>query len=573
MGLPLRVLIAEDSEDDTALLVGELRRGGYDPVFERVDTPAGMGAALAERTWDIVISDYSMPGFDGLAALGLLQKSGLDLPFIMVSGSIGEDLAVEAMKAGAHDYIMKGNMKRLVPAIKRELHEAEVRRERRQAEETIRHLAYYDLLTDLPNRVSLHDRLQQAILDGQREGHPVAFLLLDLDRFKEINDTLGHHRGDFLLQEVGTRLRGAIWEPDIVARLGGDEFAVLLLRLAAAEHINVVVRKIIKALEAPFVIEGLPIAVEASIGSALYPDHGANADSLIQRADIAMYAAKQTGSGYAIYAPKLDQHSPRKLALMGELRRAIENDQLCLYYQPKVSLKTGRVIGVEALARWQHPEHGFIPPDQFIAPAERTGLIRPLTLWVFHTAQSQCMAWHQAGTALGMAINLSARNLHDPQLPDQLAELIKRCGPSPIMLELEITESTIMADPARAMDILTRLRAMGIRFAIDDFGTGYSSLSYLKKLPVDTIKIDRSFVMHMVTHQDDAVIVRSTVEMAHHLGLKVVAEGVENRETWDRLVELGCDAAQGYYMCRPIPADELTRWLSESPFGLGQKRK
>lgn len=439
--------------------------------------------------------------------------------------------------------------------------------ERIRAEERIRYLAHYDNLTNLPNRTLLLDRLKDAIVNGQRENRSVAFLLMDIDRFKEINDTLGHHWGDVLLQQIGSRLQGALYEKDMVARLGGDEFAVVL-PLAESPHALRVADKIMKALEPSFLIEGLPIAVEVSMGISLYPDHGTNAETLMQRADIAMYAAKQTGRGYLIYAPDLDQHSPRRLALMGELRQAIEQDQLFLHYQPKISLKTGRVIGVEALMRWQHPEHGMIPPDQFIGPAERTGLIKPLTEWLLNVMQHQCLAWHQSGIEITTAVNLSVRNLLDPRLPDRLQELIQKCDRIPNPVELEITETAIMVDPARAMEIITHLRAMGFRLVIDDFGAGYSSLVYLQKLPVDTIKIDKSFVIGMMANESDAAIVRSTIDLSHNLSLKVVAEGVENKETLDRLVTLGCDAAQGYYICRPLPADELTRWLHESPYGL-----
>ncbi|HET6465417.1 MAG TPA: EAL domain-containing protein, partial [Nitrospiria bacterium] len=259
---------------------------------------------------------------------------------------------------------------------------------------------------------------------------------------------------------------------------------------------------------------------------------------------------------------------PRRLALIGELRQAIERDQLFLHYQPKIDLKTRRVIGVEALVRWRHPEHGFVPPDQFIEPAEQTGLIKPLTLWIFNTAKRQQSAWERVGINLLMSVNLSTRNLHDPHFPDQISEILQIAGGKPDRLELEITESAIMADPARALEAITKLRTMGIRFAIDDFGIGYSSLAYLKRLPVDAIKIDKSFVINMIENQNDAVIVRSTIDLAHNLGLKVIAEGIENKAVWDQLAALGCDAAQGYYMCRPIPADELNRWLNESPWGL-----
>jgi predicted signal transduction protein with EAL and GGDEF domain len=343
---------------------------------------------------------------------------------------------------------------------------------------------------------------------------------------------------------------------------------VLLPRLAESGHITTVVQKIRKALEEPFAIEKLPIAVEVSIGIAIYPDHGADAETLFQRADVAMYEAKRTGGGYAVYATELDHHSPRRLALMGALRQAIEQNQLRLHYQPKVSLTTGQAIGVEALVRWQHPEYGFIPPDQFIGPAEQTGLIGPLTQWVLNTALNSDRVWSQARKSLTVSMNLSARSLYDSRLPGQLEELMRIRGGSPERLELEITESAIMADPVRAMEILLKVHGMGIRFLIDDFGTGYSSLAYLKKLPVDAIKIDKAFVINMAKDPNDAVIVRSTIELGHNMGIKVVAEGVENQETYQRLIELGCDAAQGYYMGRPLPFADLNQWLDESPWGL-----
>jgi diguanylate cyclase (GGDEF)-like protein len=438
-------------------------------------------------------------------------------------------------------------------------------REREAEHAALKYRATHDALTDLPNRILFTDRLEQAIRTARRERMPGALLLMNLDRFKDINNTLGHTGGDLVLQQVGRRLRDLLRECDTVARLSGDEFAVLLPS-ADTDGAILVVRTILQALEAPCILEGLPLQVEASLGIVVYPDHGEEADSLLRRADVAMHAAKQAGSGYVVYAAERDHYSPRRLALMGELRHAIDQDHLRLLYQPQVHLPTGRVTGVEALVRWQHPQHGLLPPAQFIPAAERTGLIKPLTLWVLKTALQQCQAWHRAGWDLRVAVNLSARNFQDPQLPDQVAALLRQCGVSPNRLEIEITESTLMADPARAMDILTRVSALGVGLSIDDFGTGYSSLGYLKSLPVDAIKVDKSFVMNMAADNNDTVIVRSTIDLAHNLGLTVVAEGVETQDVWDRLVALGCDAVQGYYLSRPMPAVELTDWLRRSPW-------
>ena len=568
MGTPLRVLIIEDSEDDAAMLIRELRSGGYDPTFKRVETDQAMTASLDQQGWDVIIADYTMPEFSGQAALALVRKKGLDLPFIMVSGTVGEEVAVDMMRAGAHDYVMKRNLARLSPAIERELREVTVRRERERTDNLIQHIAFHDPLTDLPNRNLLFDRLLDAIRRDDGKGHPMALLLMDLDRFKEVNNTLGHDCGDRLLQEVGRRLKAALFERDMVARLGGDEFAVWLPKIADSKHIEWVIQKILESLTPPFMLENIPIVVEASIGVALYPDHGSDAETLFRRADVAMYQAKKSGIGHAVYSRDQDQYNPVRLALMGELRHAIEHDEMLLYYQPTIRLKDRMVTGVEALVRWKHPNRGMIPPDQFIGPAEQTGLIYPLTHWVLQTAMRQCGVWWRAGVKMPVSINLSARNLSDAKLPGQVADLLRATGVSPDWMTFEITESAIMADPAHALEILTTIHETGVRLSIDDFGTGYSSLSYLRKLPVDRLKVDKSFVIHMTENEGDAKIVRSTIDLAHNLGLEVVAEGVETQEVLDRLTEMGCDAAQGYYMSKPLPANELTHWLKHSPWGL-----
>ena len=408
----------------------------------------------------------------------------------------------------------------------------------------------------------LRDRLHQAILAGQRERKPLALLVVDLDRFNEINDTLGHKNGDLVLRAVGVRLLEGLRKSDTVARLAGDRFAVMLPMTGVEGSIEAA-QKIAKRLEEPFFLEELALDVEVSVGISLFPDHGEEAELLIRRADVAISLARQSGNGYAVYVSERDQHSTRRLALLGQLRQAIETGQLILYYQPKIDLRSGRVIGVEALVRWIHPEFGLIPPDEFIAPAEKSGLIRPLTLWVVEAALRQCRAWREEGRAFSVSVNVSARNLLDSQFPDQVAGLLQTHGVSPSQLELEITESAIMADPSKALEILRRFNQTGISLSIDDFGTGYSSLGYLRKLPVDTIKIDKSFVKNMTMDENDAMIVRSTIDLGHHLGLKVIAEGVENQEIWNHLVLVGCDAAQGYHISRPIPAAEMGRWLAE----------
>ena len=429
---------------------------------------------------------------------------------------------------------------------------------------TNEHQALHDALTDLPNRTLFHDRVGQALTAARRDHLPVAVMIMDLDRFKEVNDTLGHASGDELLKQAGVRLRAALRESDTVARLGGDEFGVLLPKVVDSAAAVSVARKLRSALEEPFTIHGLALQIEASIGIALYPEHGDDVHSLLQRADVAMYEAKEHPAGCEVYARERDEYSPDRLTLLTELRRAIDRGELVLHYQPKAELRGGAVKGVEALVRWSHASRGLVPPDEFIPLAQKTGVIVPLTFFVLNEAVRQARTWQLEGLDLCVGVNLSARNLLDVHLPDTVGELLARWEVPPSLLELEITESTILADPIRAMHVLSRLSGMGVRLAIDDFGTGYSSLAYLKRLPVDALKIDKSFVQGMESDENDAVIVRSTIDLGRNLGLQVVAEGVETAEAWRQLLILGCDYAQGYYLSRPVPAAELAAWVRAS---------
>jgi diguanylate cyclase (GGDEF)-like protein len=431
-------------------------------------------------------------------------------------------------------------------------------------------LAFTDPLTKLPNRTLFHDKLQQAIEEARRDYKPFALFLMDLDRFKDINDTLGHQVGDMLLQQVAARLRSKLRDIDTVARMGGDEFAILLPAVND-KHATMAARMLLQALRTPFRIEEQSLDIGASIGIALYPDHGVDANILIQRADVAMYAAKHANSGHAFYDSTQDQHNPTRLTLLGELRHAVEQEQFVLYFQPKVNLKTSRVTGVEALVRWNHPRENLMLPDTFIPLLEQTGMIRSLTPWVLNESLRQGQLLQDQGVPISISMNLSVRDLLDPYLADAFAEQLAALQISPRWLELEITESAVMTEPERALGMLTRLSAMGLRIAIDDFGTGYSSLSYLKKLPVNTIKIDKSFVIGMVRDENDAAIVRTSIDLAHNLKLEVVAEGVENEETLKHLSELGCDTAQGHYISRPLTADELAVWLKQSSWGFSNR--
>jgi diguanylate cyclase (GGDEF)-like protein len=431
---------------------------------------------------------------------------------------------------------------------------------RKEVEQALEHQALHDGLTGLPNRVLLHDRLQQDLLRTHRSGGSMALLVMDLDRFKEVNDTLGHPAGDTLLRGVSCRLQNAVRASDTVARLGGDEFAVLLPGLDAtgAARIATVLRDVLKE---PFELDGQAIVLETSIGIAMAPGDGTDPATLLRRADVAMYVAKRSNSGYAVYSAEQDRNDPQHLALIGELRHAVEHDQLVLHYQPKLDCRGGEVIGVEALVRWHHPSRGLILPDQFIPLAEATDLIRPLSLWVLDAALRQAAAWQSAGLELPVAINLSMRTFQDTQLPETIAGLLHRWQVPARRLQVEITESSLMVDPQRALDVLTRLSALGVRVAIDDFGTGYSSLAYLAQLPVQDLKIDRSFVRSLLTDLRSRAIVRSVIELAHSLELGVVGEGVEDEATWSMLTSFGCDQAQGFFMSRALPADELAAWL------------
>jgi diguanylate cyclase (GGDEF)-like protein/PAS domain S-box-containing protein len=432
----------------------------------------------------------------------------------------------------------------------------------RRLSELNRHQAEHDGLTGLPNRGCFRKRVEQAIAtaDGNRLG--LAVLLIDLDRFKEINDTLGHHCGDLILVELARRFESILRQSDTIARLGGDEFGMLLPQLVdSPRDVEQVLERILAALEQPFRIDELPLCVEASIGIALCPKHGTDVDLLLQRADIAMYAAKKAGVAHALYAEDIDHHDTGSLTLLSELPRAISDHELFLHYQPTIDLRTGEVTSVEALLRWRHPTRGPIPPSEFIPLAEHTGLIRSLTRFVLDEALGQNKRWEGQGHPLTVAVNLSMRNVHDPTLPSQVAELLREWDLPGARLTLEITESAIVSDPARAKSVIEQLSALGVTISIDDFGTGYTSLAYLARLALDQIKIDRSFVLNMHRDPKDAAIVRSIVTLGHDLGLEVIAEGVETKVAWDELALLGCDRIQGFYISRPLPANELSGLL------------
>ncbi len=428
--------------------------------------------------------------------------------------------------------------------------------------------AMHDSLTQLPNRNYLYREIESD-LDSRGSQQMMALMLIDLDRFKEINDTLGHHAGDKLLQQVGPRLNseinsGAKDMSGLVARLGGDEFAVWLPHVRNAQHAVVFAHRLLDALREEFDIDGFHAEISASIGIAISPDQAADVSTLMRYADVAMYRAKAEMLGVAVYKTEFDPHSTKRLAMMSELGRALRNEQLFLHFQPKINLASGRVTGFESLLRWQHPQLGFVSPAEFIPIVEMTELIHPMTLWVLETSIKQCKAWREQGFCINIAVNLSARNLLDESIALQVSKLLSQYDLPAEALELEITESMIMSDPMRAMRVLESIHQLGVKLSIDDFGTGYSSLAYLKRLPVDTLKIDYSFVLNMLEDKQDEIIVNSTINLAHNLGLQVVAEGVESEAVLQRLRELGCDRAQGFYISRPVAREAAECWLRES---------
>ena len=437
--------------------------------------------------------------------------------------------------------------------------------------ERLRYDSLHDALTGIPNRVHLQNEVDRMIAELAEGGEPFAVAMIDLDSFKEVNDTLGHHQGDTLLKEVAHRLSTAVVGRGIVTRFGGDEFAVLLPNCPTDEVVARHCRTVLDFLAAPVELDGMPIDIGASIGVARAPAHAGSRDELIKRADVAMYVAKQVGREVVVFDESQDTSSPARLAMLAALRQAINDGDLEVYVQPQLRLDTATVVSAEALLRWTHAEYGSVAPDVFVPLAERSGLIRPLTDIVLSKAIEACARWQSTMPGVGIAVNLSARSLHDEALDSQVERLLRRHRLSPRLLTLEITESSVMADPGRTLGLLHRLRMRGVRLSIDDFGTGYSSLSYLRRLPVQEVKVDRSFVQRMDAEAEDAAIVRSIIELARVLDMQVVAEGVENEHTWRLLDEMNCAMLQGYHLARPMPVAEFPVWYLAKAADLGRR--
>jgi diguanylate cyclase (GGDEF)-like protein/PAS domain S-box-containing protein len=685
---PLSVLFIEDSEVDVELAVLELQRDGFDVKWERVDVEPEMRRALETPNGpQIILSDYSMPAFDGLSALRVARELRPDLPFIFISGTIGEERAISSIHSGATDYILKGNIRRLATAVRRALSDSEERaaakvaeeerarlaailettidfvaicdsqrrliyanaacralltgadhgrplpetidalhpawardslyrtglpmalkngswqgesavlsvdgteipvsqviiahrgadgkidyvsaiardmRERKAYEERIRYLANFDALTGLPNRTLLGDRVAQAIAHRRHSDRVLALLTVDIDRFKLVNDGYGQAAGDQLLKLVGERLQGIIREGDTAARLGADGYAILAADLAHAGDVLAVVRKIQGGIRGAFNLNGREVHVTVSVGAAIYPRDGEDFETLLRNADAAMHRVKADGQdGFQFYAADMTRDAAERVELESALRGALTQHQLELHYQPQMRVAAGEVIGVEALMRWKHPERGWIPPGTFIPIAEHSDLIYGLGDWALATACRQLREWGVDAGSIRLAVNVSARQFRSSGFTEAVGRVLRFSGLDPARLELELTESVLVQDQDEGVEILKRLKDLGVQIAIDDFGTGYSSLSYLSRLPIDCLKIDRSFVSRSATDRHDAAIVQAIISLAGSLGMRVLAEGVETEEQLAFLRSLGCEEAQGFLFSKPLPQDAAASFISD----------
>jgi diguanylate cyclase (GGDEF)-like protein/PAS domain S-box-containing protein len=673
----LNILFIEDNPEDVELAVLELGRKGFDISWERVDTEHGLRKVLTSWRPDIILSDHSMPVFNGLDALRITKEIVPDIPFIFVSGTIGEERAIDSIHRGATDYVLKDNLRRLGTSVDRAVqdsierqHAQEVEKERsrlvaileatsdlvvianpddtilylnqgarkllgltrhmselnikdlhaswtwdfiknemrpivirdgiwqgeavlvngegtevpvsqvvlshkgqngqveyfsiiardirdRKAyEKQIQYLANYDSLTDLPNRTLLADRAAQAISYCHRTNRTIAILVLNIDRFKLVNDGYGQGVGDALLKQFGDRLRTAVREGDTIARLSADSFSVLATELSSPNDVIMVVRKVQEGLRAPFTVDGRSLNITTGIGVSVYPRDGTDFATLMQNADVAMHRSKDQGeSGFQFYASEMTRNAAERVGIENELRQAITRKELELYYQPQISISDGSVIGVEALMRWNHPGRGMVPPGLFIPIAENSELIYPIGDWALATACKQLKEWSEAGNdTLRVAVNVSARQFRGKGFPEMVGRILRATDIDPQRLELELTESVLVHDHEEAVKILNQLDQLGVKIALDDFGTGYSNLSYLSRLPLHYLKIDQSFVQRSLQDNNDAEIVGAIISLSDSLGLSVIAEGIETEEQLEFLRTHNCDIGQGYLFSRPVPA-------------------
>lgn len=554
----LRLLIVEDNDDDRALICHELSKGGFTVVHERVESRSALEAALIDNAWDAVICDHNMPALDSAAALAIVQTVSENLPFIIVSGLIPDEVAIESMRNGAKDFIRKDNLSRLVPVIERELKDAAVRNDLRQAQEYLHRATHFDSLTGLPNREHLFESLTWMTSDG-RGDFPFAVFMIDLNRFRKITRSLGIETGNKVLVAVAECLRGAFGNMSLLARCGADRFIAVVESLDQEVQAREIAANIHECLNRVLIADGHELFVTASVGASFYPKDGNGAEELLKNVESALYAAKVIGGrSFQAYQSEMETQERVGLEMESALYRALENKEFMLHYQPQFDLSETRLIGAEALIRWRHPESGMISPSVFIPLLEETGLIVPVGEWILRSACAQNRKWQDAGLPpVRIAVNLSAIQFQQADLVQTVRKILQETGLAPEYLELEITENIAVHNEEAVIFVLDDLRKVGIHIAIDDFGTGYSSLSYLKRFPIDKLKIDQSFVRDCKEGKHDDGIVRAIIGMGHSLNLKVIAEGVETWEQADFLQRNGCDEVQGYFYGKPMTADDF----------------
>lgn len=550
------VLVIDDDPMLRKTLCDILEAKGFEATSAKNGTE---GLAISkQRFFNIAIIDLKLPDLSGLEVMNEIKGNAPSTETIILTGNATMDSAIEATNKGAFSYLVKPyDIEQLLLQIKRAL-------ERQLAEEKIKHMAYHDALTGLPNRMLFNDRLATALRMANRNNLVLALMILDLDHFKNVNDTLGHDKGDRLLQLVSERISDCLRASDTVSRLGGDEFAVLLPQITEAEDSFIVAQKILDALSLPFHFDGHELRMSSSIGIAIYPDDGRDAETLFKNSDIALYDAKEHGrNNYKVFALEMNKKAAKRMTIENNLRKALESKEFILHYQPLVDLATGQIVVMEALIRWQHPEAGLLYPEDFISVAEKSGLILPIGEWVLRSACVQCREWRKAGLEVRVAVNLSASQFRNRNLRESVKQLLEETDLYPEYLDLELTESALVDPEKVTIDTMKELNKMGIRLSVDGFGTGYSALSYLKRFPVSKLKIVQTFIKSVAVDPSDAAIATAIVAMAHSLGLRAVAEGVEKPEQLEFLRSIQCDEAQGLLFSPPLPAEEATKMLAE----------
>jgi diguanylate cyclase (GGDEF)-like protein len=556
-----RILHLEDSETDRELVKLLLRDAGIDCEIIAVQTEADFVRGLNQESWDLILSDFSLPSYDGMQALATAVMTCPSTPFIFVTGTMGEDIAVESLKGGATDYVLKQRMTRLGGSVQRALDERaeRLRREKaetglKKSEEQLRFQAYHDSLTNLPNRVLFLDRLTQALSSAGRRSEKVALLFIDLDNFKNINDSLGHPGGDIILQQVAERLERCARNGDTVARLGGDEFVVVLCALKDSTDAGIAADRIKEALAVEFMVHGKAISTSCSIGVSVFPEDGSNGEDLVKNADAALFSAKEDGRNqWKYFTPEINRRVVERLSIENALRHALKKDQFFLEYQPQFEISTGKIVGAEALLRWRHPEGELISPSRFIPCAESSGDIVSIGEWVLRTACTQARQWQDEGLPpFVMAVNVSAVQFRQEPFLRLVQNVLIETGLAPKYLELETTESLLITHDEKMASQMLGLKELGLRLAIDDFGTGYSSFTYVRQSRFDRLKIDRSFVQDLNEDPNDVDITAAIIDFGRILKMDVIAEGVETKEQLDILRSLGCDQIQGYYFSRPL---------------------